>query len=537
MKLKNIAIGALAPALALGLGVTLVTPEVSTGYSLIGGSLGQSQRDFRVYNNFTDAQANNNQTPDDQFPGYQGAVMAIWKGVIEWGSELHGDGSGDPHQSGGLGSGGANFDPSFQGEATGVGDTNGNIHSELSGSGGGVLAYCETPISNGWRIRYYQSWTWLDGPGTSTAGGVDLQSVACHEYGHALGLGHSGNGSATMWPSILSGVNSRSINSDDQNGVKAIYGTKASNKPRITGVSVAGGQITVTGTNFDATGNQIWFTQSGAGGNGQPVKVTNLTSNGTSITATVPGNAGPGDVLVRRNSTAHSGLSNAWPTDLNGSTGGGGAPSITGVSPSTIEQVIVDGPGIVTLTGSGFTGLTSLVVDGQTLSSAFPPDYTIVDDGTITFGMPLAASLGPVAIVATGPSGTDVASITVDSNATPTVELTGSDPAFLFQAIGLPLTIGGKPGDIHFVCGSPDLVPTTIPGVLDLGIGAGYTSLFLLAVPVIPANGYAEVLIPMAGLGLPSGFQVHVQSAAVLAADGFALPATASNAQSGTILF
>jgi len=191
----------------------------------------------------------------------------------------------------------------------------------------------------------------------------------------------------------------------------------------------------------------------------------------------------------------------------------------------------------VTLTGSGFTGLTSLVVDGQTLSSAFPPDYTIVDDGTITFGMPLAASLGPVAIVATGPSGTDVASITVDSNATPTVELTGSDPAFLFQAIGLPLTIGGKPGDIHFVCGSPDLVPTTIPGVLDLGIGAGYTSLFLLAVPVIPANGYAEVLIPMAGLGLPSGLQVHVQSAAVLAADGFALPATASNAQSGTILF
>ena len=323
MKLKNLLLGT-APVLALGLGATLVTPEVSTGYSLIGGSLSHTQRDFRVFNNFTDAAANNNQTPDPMFPGYQGAVMAIWKGVTEWASEPHGDGSGDPHQPGGLGSGGANFDASFQGEATGVGGTNDNIHSELSSSSGGVLAYCETPISNGWRIRYYSSWTWQDGPGTSVGGGnsIDLQAVACHEYGHALGLGHSTSGTATMYPSILSGVNSRSINNDDQNGVRAIYGTKSASKPLITGVSISGNQITVTGQNFDSNGNQIWFTQANAGGNGQPIKVTNLTSNGTSLTATIPGNAGPGDVQVRSNGTAANDLSNAWPTDLNGGTGG-----------------------------------------------------------------------------------------------------------------------------------------------------------------------------------------------------------------------
>ena len=322
MKLKNLLLGG-APVLALGLGATLATPEVSEGYSLIGGSLSHSQRDFRVFNNFTDAAANNNQTPDPMFPGYQGATMAIWKGVTEWASVPHGDGSGDPHQPGTLGSGGANFDASFQGEATGIGGTNDNIHSELSSSSGGVLAYCETPISNGWRIRYYSSWTWVDGPGTSVGGGnnVDLQAVACHEYGHALGLGHSTSGSATMYPSILSGVNSRSINSDDQNGVKAIYGTASASKPLITGVSVNGSQITVTGSNFDSTGNQLWFTQAGSGGNGQPIKVTNLTSNGTSITATIPGTAGSGDVQVRSNGTAHNDLSNAWPLDVGGGTG------------------------------------------------------------------------------------------------------------------------------------------------------------------------------------------------------------------------
>ncbi|MDF1799513.1 MAG: matrixin family metalloprotease [Planctomycetota bacterium] len=537
MKFKNLLLGASAPILALGLATTLVTPEVSTGYSLIGGSLSHTQRDFRVYNNFTDAAANNNQTPDDQFPGYQGAVMAIWKATVEWGSELHGDGTGDPHQSTGLGSGGANFDSSFQGEATGTGGTNNNIHSELSGSSPGVLAYCETPISDGWRIRYYSNWNWLDGPGTSTSGGIDLQSVACHEFGHALGLGHSNTGGATMYPSILSGVNSRSIATDDQNGLKAIYGTKSSSKPRITGVSVSAGQITVTGTNFDSTGNQIWFTQAGSGGNGQPIKVTNLTSNGTTITASVPANAGPGDVLVRSNGTSHSDLSNAWPTDLNGSTGGGGAPTISGVSPSSIEQVVIDGPGLVTLTGSGFTGTSSLVVDGKTLSSAFPPEYNIVNDNTITFSMPLTDTLGPASIIVTNASGTTVGSISVVANAAPTIEMANSNPGFLFQALGLDLVVGGQPGDIAFVCGSPDLSPTIIPGIMDLGIGAGYTSLFILATPSIPAKGYVELNIPMAGLGLPSGFGIHVQTATLTLSTLYALPTVSSNVQSGSILF
>ena len=80
------------------------------------------------------------------------------------------------------------------------GGTNDNINSAISGSSGGVLAFAETPISNGWRIRYYETWNWQDGPGND--GNIDLQGVACHEYGHALGLGHTNVGGATMFPSI-----------------------------------------------------------------------------------------------------------------------------------------------------------------------------------------------------------------------------------------------------------------------------------------------------------------------------------------------
>ncbi|MAF66541.1 MAG: hypothetical protein CMJ84_12905 [Planctomycetes bacterium] len=336
MRIKNL----ILPSVALGTAALMTLPaQEAEGYTLLGFALSQTQRDFRIYNNFTDSQANNNQVPDDNFPGYQGAVMAIWKGSIEWQSALHNDGNGDPHQNGGLGSGGANFDPSFQGEHTSTGGINDNVHSGLSGGSGGVLAFTESPSSNGWRIRYYESWTWHDGPGTNISG-ICLQGVACHEAGHAYGLGHTTTGGATMYPSISgSGVSARSIATDDSNGIKAAYGAANGNKPTIDGVSVSGSTITVTGTNFDSSGNQIWLTQAGIGGSGVPIKITNLTSNGTSVSGTLPATAGPGDVLVRRNGGSHDDLSEAHPTDLEGGGGGGSCPAPTNVCVTSPNSV------------------------------------------------------------------------------------------------------------------------------------------------------------------------------------------------------
>jgi hypothetical protein len=305
------------PLLAGGLGTALLFTPESDGFGTIGGSLSQSQRDVRVFDNFTDSQTNNNVTPDASWPGYTGAEMAIWKAVVEWSSVPHGGtGAGDPTQT--VGGSDANFDPSWQGNATSTGGSNNNIHSEISGNGGSTLAFCETPINDGWRIRYYEEpWTYHDGPGT-VSNGVDLQGVACHEYGHALGLDHTNTGNATMFPSISgTGQGQRSIEDDDEDGVRFIYGTvDPLVKPRITSTNLVGSTLTVTGDNFNATSNEVWFTQITAGGSGDPVKVTGLSSNGTEITLTVPGSAGPGDILVKKGgNSGHSGLSNTWPFD------------------------------------------------------------------------------------------------------------------------------------------------------------------------------------------------------------------------------
>ncbi len=62
--------------------------------------------------------------------------------------------------------------------------------------------------------------TWsLDGHGDT----VDARGLLTHELGHALGLGHTSDPTATMWPSYPPGLAWRSIEQDDRNGVCALY--------------------------------------------------------------------------------------------------------------------------------------------------------------------------------------------------------------------------------------------------------------------------------------------------------------------------
>lgn len=75
-------------------------------------------------------------------------------------------------------------------------------------------------------------------------------------------------------------------------------------------------------------------------------------------------------------------------------------PTISNVSPAQVQAFM---GGTITLTGTEFTSATSVSAGGTVL---YPPDFTIVNDTTITFDAPPAQALGQAAVTVTNPAGT-----------------------------------------------------------------------------------------------------------------------------------
>jgi Matrixin len=59
---------------------------------------------------------------------------------------------------------------------------------------------------------------------TGCSGGFYIEDIAAHEFGHALGLGHSATTGATMYPSVSScNAGNRTLDADDIAGVTFLY--------------------------------------------------------------------------------------------------------------------------------------------------------------------------------------------------------------------------------------------------------------------------------------------------------------------------
>jgi len=484
------------PALSLG-GVALLFAPVrpSEAFTKIGGLLNENQRDVRVFDNFADTQADNNTAPAAQFPGYTGLELAIWKGIVEWGSKLHGDGTGDPLGGNLLGDGGASFDAMWSGNASGVGTNNNNIASAIPSCPGSTLAFTETPISDGWRIRFCDNWVWDDGPaliGTRW----DIQGVMCHEYGHALGLGHSTTGAATMFPSGSPGQTStRSIHSDDIAGIQCVYGVAGAAKPCIVATVASAGTLTIHGMNFGATGNEVWFTPSAITGTAADpiVRVTGVSSSGggTVISVTIPAAAGPGDVIVNGPGTGNATVSNAFPTDLVGTFGDppGTHPDLTGVSPASIDALIPGTAETITLTGTDLDLTTAVLLDGVGID---PARWTIQNATTITLDMPQASTLGAHDLGVTDGVLTDEFAVTIVAPATPKLQWgTGDALNVIDRDNGLDMLLAGQPGALHAVRGSHVGPPTFDKYFRPLDMVLVDAGSY-----VIPAAGWIQVHIP-----------------------------------------
>uniref|UniRef100_A0A8C4S1J2 Matrix metallopeptidase 30 n=2 Tax=Erpetoichthys calabaricus TaxID=27687 RepID=A0A8C4S1J2_ERPCA len=92
----------------------------------------------------------------------------------------------------------------------------------------GTLAHANSPgPSEGGDTHFDEDETW-----TLSPRGINLLLVAAHEFGHALGLDHSRDPSALMYPTYQY-VDTRGyqLPRDDRLGVQALYGSRQPNRP------------------------------------------------------------------------------------------------------------------------------------------------------------------------------------------------------------------------------------------------------------------------------------------------------------------
>ncbi|HYC77397.1 MAG TPA: matrixin family metalloprotease [Planctomycetota bacterium] len=257
------------PVFAVVMATTLVLGERETvaAYTHTGVQWSGSSAPYHINANFIDASAG---TSADQ-------IAAIQAGANAWAQQAA-----------------LPFSFSYQGTTplalTAFDGTNSVYYSHTDGNG--ALAVC-TYFSIGGQtmqfdIEFYDRWdggtydfVWAHTP---TPTQFDIQSVAAHEFGHALGLDHSAVAAATMYPSVAPGTTAnRTLHADDVAGAQALYGASAPTFASITpstGFAAGGQTVTITGTNF--TENQLFVFFAGQPA-GSPTWVS-----GTQMTCVVP---------------------------------------------------------------------------------------------------------------------------------------------------------------------------------------------------------------------------------------------------------
>jgi hypothetical protein len=198
------------------------------------------------------------------------------------------------------------------------------------------------------------------------------------------------------------------------------------------------------------------------------------------------------------------------------------APTLTGIS---VAQYPVHNGGNVTLTGTSLDTVTSVLVGTQQVS---PVSATATQ---LVFTPPVPSALGQVAVKVQNAGGTSGA---LNMDYVPVAQPSLVVVTQLFTMTPNTDTLWMKPTDVGICWVSPSTLPTQIPGVLNLGIGAGFTQLidFGVFVPDAIGRGFQQWAIPPGFTGL-----MFHQQCATLDTQSFSFPLTSSNVVTRTVIF
>ena len=161
---------------------------------------------------------------------------------------------------------------------------------------------------------------------TGCSGGIYIEDVATHEFGHVLGLSHSGVTTATMYPSTsYCSQNWRTLDPDDIAGIAKLYPSSAS---KTTSVPAAPANLVAAGTTTPSVGlrwadqssNEDGFSVQRAANGGSFAEIARLAANSTAFTDGAVSAGVSYSYRVAAFNTAGSAMSNTASVTLSGST-------------------------------------------------------------------------------------------------------------------------------------------------------------------------------------------------------------------------
>ncbi|WP_306602271.1 IPT/TIG domain-containing protein [Geothrix sp. 21YS21S-2] len=217
----------------------------------------------------------------------------------------------------------------------------------------------------------------------------------------------------------------------------------------------SGTLVTLTGTGFSGA-TQVTF--------GNAVASSFIVIDSNTIKANVKAGSATGVITVATNGLTCSSSSNFTfvPDAVN-------KPAVTGIAP---QKAAVGET--VTLTGTGFTGVTKVTVGG-----ADAPDFTVASDTTLTVKVPAAAAAGFISVTnalgsdsspslfTVNPSITSLSALSGKVGATITITGTGfSDPT----SSGNSTLVFGSGPNASFIVVGPNTITATVPAGATTGV-------------------------------------------------------------------